>query len=86
MKVSTCFLDSKYCFGRRSRISEFLFSSLLLVDFVFASLLLVDFFDVSIIAGFRNNFQDHRRLSVCIFRVKTSLQGRCRKLLKGLSK
>jgi hypothetical protein len=52
--------------------SEFLFSfsSLSLVDAVYASFLLVDFSSVHITAGFRNNFQDQKRLPVYIIRVK----------------
>jgi hypothetical protein len=54
--------------------SEFLFSfsslSLVVSFAVYASLLLVDFSSVHITAGFRNNFQDQKRLPVYILRVK----------------
>jgi hypothetical protein len=49
-------------------------------------LLLVDFLQCSITAGFRNNFQEHKRLSVCILRVNSALQGLWSGLLKGYSK
>jgi hypothetical protein len=51
----------------------FIFSSLSLTHWsiaVYASLLLVDFSSVHITAGFRNNFQDQKRLAVYILRVK----------------
>jgi hypothetical protein len=74
--VSACFFEpnfeSKFCPG---------FSSLSLVVSVFASLLLVSFLQCTVhtITGLRNNFQDHTRRLVCIFRfeiaavVKTEL-------------
>jgi hypothetical protein len=57
---------------------DFCLASLLLVDFFLASLLLVDFLYpvvYSTILGFRNNFQDHWRLTVCILGAEIAAVG-----------
>ncbi len=57
------------CFGNHLWISVQLFSSAIGLFPSWFSVI-VEFSCVHIIADFWNNFQDHRRLPVCIFRVK----------------
>jgi hypothetical protein len=62
------------------------FSSLSLVVSVFASLLLVNFLQCTVhtITGLRNNFQDHTRRLVCIFRVEIAAVGSLKSKTEGI--
>ncbi len=71
-KVSACFLETCTYYVILTIVPEAAFLLCHWWISLFASLVSANFSSVHFQIGFRNNFEDHRRLPVCIISVKDS--------------